>query len=278
MFFSSHLASPPTNICTAYPPSYGSILLSSENLVFLLLLWSFLLSFFFWPESDHPLTIGVPQSLALSSLYLPFLLLHSHGFKNHLYANNSQIYISSLISPQCFFLIYPNYLLDNSMWMFLKHLKLNMNKTKLLLFPMETYFSTDLLYLSKRHLILSGCWNKKAVWFSILPLPTPWHAVHSQNSWFAIRVRLVFRYYCDNPLTGTLPSVLPLANTVVRVVFLKCKWDLFTSLLTTHYYLCALSDLVIPLELLGCAWPCPCPCSLAVVACALYSLVIGFAV
>lgn len=193
MFCSSHLPSPLTNTDMANHPLLVETLsfLSSENLVFLLLLQSFLLSCFFWLKSDQLLNIEVPHSLALSSLYLLFLSLHSHGSKNHLYANNPQICISSLISPQCFLLIYPNYLLDKSMWMFLKHLKLIMYKTKLLLFPMETYFSTNLLHLSKWHLNLSDCWNKNPDWVFILPPPTPPHPIHSQNGWFDISVRLV---------------------------------------------------------------------------------------
>lgn len=102
--------------------------------------------------------------------------------------------------------------------------------------------------------------------FFILPLSTPPHPVHSQNGWFTVRVHLVFFYYCDNPFTGTLLSVLPPANIVV---LLKHKWDLFTSLLITLYYLySALSDLNHSswAAWLCMAWPLPlfssCGCSL----------------
>ena len=75
-----------------------ALFFSSEDPIFLLLLWSFLLSCLFWLESDQILNIEVPHSLALSSLYLLFTL-HSHSFKNHLYANNSQIYILGSALP-----------------------------------------------------------------------------------------------------------------------------------------------------------------------------------
>lgn len=85
---------------TVHHPLLGETcsFLSSENPIFLLLLWSFLLSCLFWLKSDQILNIEVPHSLALSSLYLLFTL-HSHGFKNHLYANNSQIYILGSALP-----------------------------------------------------------------------------------------------------------------------------------------------------------------------------------
>lgn len=56
---------------------------------------------------------------------------------------------STWLSPQWSCLIYPNYLLDNSMWIFLKHLKLNIYKTKLLLYPNGNLF----LYKSSQYLI-----------------------------------------------------------------------------------------------------------------------------
>ena len=65
--------------------------------------------------------------------------------------------------PQCFFFIYPNYLLGNSTCVFLKCLKLNVLNTKLLLLPMETYFSMDLLSLSKWYVILPDCCNKNLI-------------------------------------------------------------------------------------------------------------------
>lgn len=75
------------------------------DLVFLLHLWFFLLSVLslFWLEPEQLLKVKGPQSSAPHRLCL-LLVLYSHGFRNHLYANDSQIYIysSALSTPVSF--------------------------------------------------------------------------------------------------------------------------------------------------------------------------------
>lgn len=139
--------------------------------------------------------------------------------------------------PQCFFFIYPNYLLGNFTCVFLKCLKLNVLYTKLLLLPMETYFSMDLLSLSKWYVILPDCCNKNLIVVLFCPLQ---HS-HIQSIHKMVDLPSEYIFYClcyyTNSLTGTLLSLLPPINIAVRIILLKHKLCLFTFLLKTLYFL-----------------------------------------
>ena len=79
----------------------------TENLSFLLHVWSFLLSCL-WFGSDQIPNTEVPHGSTLSSLCLLFITFQ--GFKNYLYANSCHVYTSCLDLLQCFFFICPNLL------------------------------------------------------------------------------------------------------------------------------------------------------------------------
>lgn len=90
---------------------------------------------------------------------------------------------STWLSPQWSCLIYPNYLLDNSMWRFLKHLKLNIyTKLNSCFFPWKP-ISVQIFSIS-----ISGTpfWTiaeieKKRFIFLILPLPQCTHRPTEQS-------------------------------------------------------------------------------------------------
>lgn len=98
--------------------------------------------------------------------------------------------------------------------------------TKLLLFPVETCFSMDLLSLSKWYLMLPDSWNTSLT--DLLFCPPQQAYIQLFHKMVDLPSEYIFYCfcYCTNSLTGILLSLLPPINRVVRVNLLEHKLSL----------------------------------------------------